>query len=365
MNKRFTELLTEKLLASLYNNYKDNYDHIRYGAQKESIPPLRQRIVDYLLRKKFVSGYDVKTIVRKNNKILAEYGGRLNRFYELLSDDHSKQELLDLVAFRILSHKKVKLRARQGLEERLRKEQSLFDKSDTIHATYLESTQEMFLASLESIGFPLKLYVTSVIDQFISEQYNYQNKVKVNSGDVVIDAGACYGDSSLYFAHLIGSTGKVLAFEFIPGNIGLINKNISLNSHINNVEIIPHPLWNIDDKPVYFKDRGPGSKVEFNDFDGAEGQVMTRTIDTVVKEKNLDRVDFIKMDIEGAEPYALEGALETIKKFKPKLAITNYHGMDDFVNIPLWINDLNLGYKLYLGHPTIHWEETVVFAIAD
>ncbi len=68
------------------------------------------------------------------------------------------------------------------------------------------------------------------------------------------------------------------------------------------------------------------------------------------------------MDIEGAEPLALKGAVETIKRFKPKLAIAIYHSMDDFIKIPIWIIELNLGYKLYLGHYTIHSEETIIFA---
>jgi hypothetical protein len=68
------------------------------------------------------------------------------------------------------------------------------------------------------------------------------------------------------------------------------------------------------------------------------------------------------MDIEGAEQLALEGAIETIKRFKPKLAIAIYHNMDQFVNVPIWINKLDLGYKLYLDHFSIYSGETVVFA---
>jgi hypothetical protein len=49
-------------------------------------------------------------------------------------------------------------------------------------------------------------------------------------------------------------------------------------------------------------------------------------------------------------------------KYKPKLAIAIYHSMDDFLNIPKWILDLDVGYKIYLGHSTIHSEESVIFA---
>ena len=69
-----------------------------------------------------------------------------------------------------------------------------------------------------------------------------------------------------------------------------------------------------------------------------------------------------KWILKDAEPVALEGAIKTLKKFKPKLAIAIYHSMDDFVNIPNWITGLNLGYKLYLGHYTIHSDETIIFA---
>ena len=53
------------------------------------------------------------------------------------------------------------------------------------------------------------------------------------------------------------------------------------------------------------------------------------------------------------------------KKFKPILAIAIYHSMEDFINLPKWILNLNLGYKLYLSHNTIHAEETIIYAIIN
>ena len=71
------------------------------------------------------------------------------------------------------------------------------------------------------------------------------------------------------------------------------------------------------------------------------------------------------MDIEGAEPYALKGAEDTIRKYKPSLAIAIYHSMSDFVNIPEYIYSMELGYKLYMGHYSIHAEETILFATTE
>ena len=61
---------------------------------------------------------------------------------------------------------------------------------------------------------------------------------------------------------------------------------------------------------------------------------------------------------------ALRGAEESIRRFQPKLAITFYHSLEDFWEIPEWIAQLGLGYQFYLRHFTIHQEETVLFAKA-
>jgi hypothetical protein len=68
------------------------------------------------------------------------------------------------------------------------------------------------------------------------------------------------------------------------------------------------------------------------------------------------------MDIEGSEPAALRGAEKIIRRDRPKLAIAIYHGWDDFANIPEWISNLGIDYAFYLGHYTIHAEETILFA---
>ena len=91
-------------------------------------------------------------------------------------------------------------------------------------------------------------------------------------------------------------------------------------------------------------------------------RVTTLSIDDFVKEEKLPKVDVIKMDIEGAELDALRGAEETIRTFKPRLAISVYHKPKDIVDIPLYLNDLGLGYEFFLDHFTIYEGETVLFA---
>jgi hypothetical protein len=112
-----------------------------------------------------------------------------------------------------------------------------------------------------------------------------------------------------------------------------------------------------------FKDRGPSTNLEFEreSVDGAE----TISIDDYVARQGLTRVDFIKMDIEGAEDAALSGAAETIRRFRPKLAISAYHKPDDMIVLPRRIRSILPAYSFYLEHYTIHQEETVLYATAN
>ena len=77
-----------------------------------------------------------------------------------------------------------------------------------------------------------------------------------------------------------------------------------------------------------------------------------------------EEVTYIKMDIEGMELDALKGAEALITKYKPKLAISIYHKMEDIVEIPNHIRNMNLGYRFYLRH---YWNcngtDTILFAL--
>ena len=79
-----------------------------------------------------------------------------------------------------------------------------------------------------------------------------------------------------------------------------------------------------------------------------------------------DEVTFIKMDIEGAELKALEGARNTVKKYKPKLYVCAYHRNEDMFTIPFKIKELYEGYKIYFRqHPYIPAWESNFYAIAE
>jgi FkbM family methyltransferase len=225
--------------------------------------------------------------------------------------------------------------------------------------------------NLNPIGYDVQLFFTkdAIAIDFIIEQYVYKNEnreaiVEAEKGDFVLDLGGCWGDTALYFASKVGDDGKVFSFEFIPNNVEIFNKNIHLNSSLKDrIKLIQNPVSDASNQIMYYVDKGPSSVISLNPILNENDCVKTISIDDFVKNNQIEKVDFIKMDIEGAEQMALNGAIKTIKKFKPKLAIAIYHSMDDFSRIPNWINDLGMDYKLYLGHYTIHSEETIIFAV--
>jgi len=92
-------------------------------------------------------------------------------------------------------------------------------------------------------------------------------------------------------------------------------------------------------------------------------QICCTTIDDYVKNNNIHKVDYIKMDIEGSEYNALKGCAQTINIHRPQLAISSYHSNDDFWRIPLAMNNLCHDYIFRIGHYAKHLQETVWYGI--
>jgi FkbM family methyltransferase len=183
---------------------------------------------------------------------------------------------------------------------------------------------------------------------------------------VVLDCGGCYGDTALYFAHKAGPTGKVLSFEFVPANVKIWRRNVEMNPHLaSSIKLVEAPVSSRSGEEVFIEGSGPATRVVSKPTMPDARCVETAAIDDVVSRENLERVNFIKMDIEGSELSALRGAEKTLRKFRPKLAISIYHKLPDFWEIARYLDSLDLNYRFYIRHFTIHAEETVLFAVAS
>ena len=86
------------------------------------------------------------------------------------------------------------------------------------------------------------------------------------------------------------------------------------------------------------------------------------TIDRIVAELDLPRVDYIKLDIEGAESNAIRGASKTLEKFRPRMAIASYHNDDDLEVIPATVLGFQPQYQWCLSGVGAGWGNlTLIF----
>jgi FkbM family methyltransferase len=165
---------------------------------------------------------------------------------------------------------------------------------------------------------------------FIVPDFNYyQHFYKVKTNDVVLDAGANCGHLTLFFSKLVGKDGMVHAFEPDKFNIERISNNMRLNPDLSdNIRIEELLLWN-ENKMIDFYEAGTvgSSAVWIPDADKCVQKEAIRIDDWVLK-NNIQKLDFIKMDIEGAEIEALDGCVATIENLKPHFAIASYHIVD-------------------------------------
>jgi FkbM family methyltransferase len=136
---------------------------------------------------------------------------------------------------------------------------------------------------------------------------------------VFIDIGANLGEYSLFAAKRL-SAGKVLAFEPMPKMYELLEENKALNQ-FDNIRILKYglseqegilPIHEIENAHEGLSTFFPG-----NQKSRTITNVPLKVFDTVVDSLGIERIDFIKIDIEGSELSALKGALKSIQKFKP------------------------------------------------
>ena len=163
----------------------------------------------------------------------------------------------------------------------------------------------------------------------------------IKKGDTVIDAGAWIGTFSAYASK---KGAKVYAFEPSAENRVILNKTAELNG---NITVVPFALYDRATS-LKFSEESITSKVEdVNQTIGENSHVVQAvTLDEFVVLNNIQKIDFIKADIEGSERKMLAGAVHVMKKFAPKLSICTYHLPDDRQVLSKIITDANPKYKI-------------------
>ena len=335
-------ILRETIAAIKLNRFSENYDYCRYSKD----------------------GIDRSTIfdVESSEKNFTWYFLNLQRIYNAysaLTDNTSKRLYLHLLAFRLGGHLSVKIPVEfsESKKDNLWSNYQKFEYSTTSEIK-IQGNNTIRHFDFEYEGTRYLADVTHLKHYLHRKQYFFnRNKVSIEpkNGDVILDCGACLGDTAVVFGNTVGKKGKVFAFDPVDTHLKVLRYNAEQNPDLN-IEIIPTGVSNncIDADPILSEKFNPG-------FNSISRHVPLQTIDKFVSDKDLKNVNFIKMDIEGSELFALEGALKTLETFQPKLAISIYHHFDDFFSIINFLKERSLYTFFGIGHYTIHKEETVLY----
>lgn len=223
----------------------------------------------------------------------------------------------------------------------------LEDKGKTVYKTTFD---EISLTTNEAL-YPI-----------VADFKYYQHFYSVKQDDVVIDAGANCGHLSIFFSKLVGPNGKIFAFEPDKFNIERIHKNKGLNEDLaDNIKIQDLLLWDKNELIDFYEAGTVGSSAVWMPDNEHCVKKQAVTIDDWVKDNNISKLDFIKMDIEGAEIEALDGAVETIKTLKPDFAIASYHivnGEKTHIKVEQFFAKMNYPFK------TVHFRGTEIITFA-
>lgn len=134
---------------------------------------------------------------------------------------------------------------------------------------------------------------------------------RLSPGDVFIDVGANIGYYTLLASSLVGETGKVLAFEPEKKNFDLLRQN-SLAQPFNNIHLFNLGLSNEEtDSLLYLSEHNLGDHRLFDD-ESRPAQTVKLIIGDQLLKRECQRIDFLKIDTQGAEVHVIEGLQQTI-----------------------------------------------------
>ena len=258
-------------------------------------------------------GYFLDT---KNSKNYQKNKEIIENCYKNLSDDKSKKIFKSLLKYRPIRDPKLII--------------NLYD-----------NRKECYLDKVFIEGFKDGLYIDagSYNADFIT---TLAEKKPINNSKFYI-----FEPNKYFYNNIINNLDKKINYKIF--DIALCDKDSTMEF----MQIPTSTSHIIDKKYNAYK-----NTITQNDI----SKVQTNKLDTIIKE---EKVQGIKMDVEGAEYSLLKGATRIIKRDKPILLIAIYHKWDDIFKIQNYLTNLNLGYNFYIRHYSLSVAKTVLYCIPN
>lgn len=200
-------------------------------------------------------------------------------------------------------------------------------------------------------------FIDDIVD-LENETYFDKSIFKRRDGiKVYIDGGTFNGDTVREFINFVdGEYKKIICYEADPQCVREIESFVSKAGYTN-IEIQKKALWNKKARLAFQLSGAGGSSIV------PDGESRTFIDADMADDLGLEELDFVKLDIEGAEREALSGMRNTIKKCRPDLAICAYHKQDDLIMLPKIIREMDAGYTFYLRQYMRTPVDTVLYAV--
>ena len=226
-----------------------------------------------------------------------------------------------------------------------------FDKYETIYQLLADNLSKKIFQKV--INFKITFDIEYMIGFTNDHKGQYFDKTILPDmpNMIFVDGGGYVGDTARQLVSHFPDFKKIYLFEPNEKNITIAKKRLK---DIANIEFFNIGLSN-KKATLNFNDKMSYSAI----YTAGATNVCVDTIDNIITQK----VDFIKLDIEGAEQDAIDGATRTIAKYTPVIACCIYHKAQDWYKIPQKVLSINNHYKIYIRHYMEGIFETVMYFI--
>lgn len=235
-------------------------------------------------------------------------------------------------------------RNRQDILDNLAQYQQVYNRlaDDTSRQQFAKIVRFRLSMDLEQMrGFSVAL----------DRQY-FEDFLSLGLEAVFVDGGGYDGQTTLRFAAHHKAYRRIYYFEPLPAMMEVSRRNLA---SLRDIRLLQKGLFSRNDRLRFDTEAGPASSLS------ATGQLEIEVVR--LDDEVPAPITFIKLDIEGAEYEALNGAEEHIRSETPTMAVCVYHDQRDFWRVPLRVLEINDRYKVYVRHYSEGVLETVMFFV--
>lgn len=294
LKKAFNYCLDEKRKEQIRNNFKPFFVFQDKMLYKKTY----KKMFNYILKQSIdkANGY-----AYREDSFLDQVRKEYIK-YLILNDEETKNNASLKESFEYIKRNGVSTFCSDSINYKIYDEQDVhYDQEKQLFWVYYREKKLYLKRSINTVKAVLEVMNMLAAEQEESSPHCYVNKeFNVSKGDVVFDVGCAEGNFAL---SIVDSAEKIYMFEADEEWIEALN--YTFEAYKEKISIIPKYVSN-------------------------ENTAECITIDTFCNENGIDRIDFMKMDVEGAEPDVLQGAEKLIKEGKiKKIAVCTYHNAGD------------------------------------